>query len=117
MTGLLSSQVIRDNFKLVREVLNIEPGAAVPIGIGCIGWVLDMTETSDDPRLRAILAEKPAAVWLAFGLDLGKYVMEIRAYDAQRDYKTIIFVMVNSVEDALKAQREWNVDVIVVQGG
>ncbi|KAH6918794.1 2-nitropropane dioxygenase [Coprinopsis sp. MPI-PUGE-AT-0042] len=114
--GFLSSQDIRENFKVARDTLNVEPGAAVPIGIGCIGWILDMTEASDDPRLVTILEEKPVAIWLAFGLDLGKYVSQIRAYDAQRDHKTIIFVMVNSVEDALKAQNEWKVDVIVVQG-
>jgi nitronate monooxygenase len=115
-SGFLSSQVIRDEFSLAREVLSIKPGAPVPIGIGCIGWILDMTEASDDPRLRAILEEKPVAIWLAFGLDLGKYVSQIRAHDAQRDHKTIIFVMVNSIEDALRANGEWKVDVIVVQG-
>lgn len=114
--GFLSSQVIRENFKLARERLSIEPDAAVPIGIGWIGWILDMTEVSDDPRLEAILEEKPVAVWLAFGLDLGKYISQIRAYDDKRDHKTIVFVMVNSVEEAVKAKVEWKVDVIVVQG-
>ncbi|KAF8982011.1 2-nitropropane dioxygenase [Cyathus striatus] len=114
--GFLSSQVLKDNFELARKRLNIAPGNVVPIGIGCIGWILDMTEVSDDPRLEVILEEKPAAIWLAFGVDLGKYVAQIRAYDTKRNHKTTIFVMVNSVENALKAKDEWKVDVIVAQG-
>lgn len=77
---------------------------------------MDKTEVSEDPRLHAVLEEKPAAVWLAFGVDLGKYVAQIRAYDAKREHKTIIFTIVNSVEDALQAANEWKVDVVVAQG-
>ncbi|KAF9003875.1 hypothetical protein BDQ17DRAFT_1355065 [Cyathus striatus] len=114
--GFLSSQDLKENFALARKRLNIAPGDVVPIGIGCIGWILDMTEGSDDPRLEVILNEKPAAIWLAFGVDLGKYVAKIRDFDAKRNHKTPIFVMVNSVEGALKAKNEWKVDVIVAQG-
>jgi hypothetical protein len=55
-------------------------------------------------------------VWFAFGNDLGKYIAQVRAYDAQRAHKTIVFVIVNSVADALRAANDWKVDVLVVQG-
>lgn len=100
----------------MRKNLNIAPDQPVPIGIGFIGWILDMTESSPDPRLHAILEEKPVAIWLAFGVDLGKYVAQIQAFDAKREHKTVIFVIVNSVEEALRAANEWKVDVIVAQG-
>jgi len=54
--------------------------------------------------------------WFAFGVDLGKYIAQVRAFDANREHKTVIFVIVSSVEDALQATNEWKVDVLVVQG-
>lgn len=75
-----------------------------------------MTESSDDPRLQVILDELPAVVWFAFGVDLGKYVAQVRAHDAKRDHKTLVFVIVNSVDEALRATNDWKVDVLVVQG-
>lgn len=88
----------------------------MPIGVGLIGCLLDKTEASDDPRLPTILDHLPAAIWLAFGADLGKNVAQVRAYDGQRAHKPLIFVMVNSVEEGLRAVNEWKVDVVVAQG-
>jgi len=114
--GFLSSQELKQDLKTTRQNLNIATDQPVPVGIGFIGWILDITESSSDPRLHAVLDEKPAAIWLAFGVDLGKYVAQIRAYDSKREHKTIIFAVMNSVEDALRAANEWKVDVIVAQG-
>lgn len=113
--GFDSSEKIKDTFKIVREKLNIPKGKSVPYGLGLIGWILDMTEGSDDPRIPTILEEKPEAIWFAFG-DLGKYIKQVHEYDAKRDHKTKIFVIVNSAEDALKAAKVWKVDVVVAQG-
>lgn len=41
---------------------------------------------------------------------------KVRAYEANRDHKTLVFVIVNSVADALRATNEWKVDALVVQG-
>ncbi|KAG6872179.1 hypothetical protein C0995_012244, partial [Termitomyces sp. Mi166 len=114
--GFTPSLQLRSYFKVVRQKLGIADQAPVPIGIGFIGWILEMTEASDDPRINAILEEKPVAIWFAFGDDLGKYVAQVRGFDAKREHKTIIFVMVHSVEAALRAAHEWKVDVIVAQG-
>ncbi|KAF9003920.1 2-nitropropane dioxygenase [Cyathus striatus] len=99
-----------------RDSLGIKPGYPIPIGVGFIGWVLDKTEITDDPRIPSVLEEKPVAVWFSFGVNLRKYIDFVRTYDAKRDHKTIIFVIVNSVEEALRAANEWKVDVLVVQG-
>ncbi|KAG6888112.1 hypothetical protein C0992_009607 [Termitomyces sp. T32_za158] len=114
--GFSSSEELKGYFRAIRGKLNIPDYAPVPIGIGFIGWILDKTETSDDPRIKTILEEKPMAIWFAFGEDLGKYISQVRAFDAERDHKTIIFVMINSVEAAVQAANEWQVDVIVAQG-
>ena len=111
---------MRKQLQYVRSKLNVAAGIPLPCGVGLLGWILDKTEISDDPRIPAVLDELPAAIWFAFGTNLGKYVEQVRAYDEKRDpgkpHKTLVFVIVNSVEDALRAANEWKVDVLVVQG-
>ena len=107
---------MKEDVQAIRTSLSIKAGERVPIGIGFLGWILDITEISDSPRLPAYLDELPEAIWFAFGVDLGKYVDAVRRHESGRDHKTTIFVMVNSVQEAVVAANEWKVDVIVVQG-
>ncbi|KZT04211.1 NPD-domain-containing protein [Laetiporus sulphureus 93-53] len=86
------------------------------VGVGFVGWVLDMFNSEADPRLATVLDKAPAAVWFAYGQDLGKYVKQVREHDATRDHKTIVFVTVNTVEEAERATVEWKADVLVAQG-
>lgn len=131
LTGFDSSEKIKQDIRSIREKLCLPADTPVPTGVGLLGWVLDKTEGSDktndsdktkdpdDPRIPAILEELPAVIWFAFGTDLGKYVAQVRAYDSKRTHKhkTLVFVIVNSVKEALQAVNEWKVDAIVVQGG
>ncbi|KAJ4466767.1 2-nitropropane dioxygenase [Lentinula aciculospora] len=114
--GFTPSTTLVEEIRAARSILKTSSDAPVPIGVGLLGWILDQTETSDDPRIPAVLAERPVAVWLAFGVDLGKYVAQVRQYDAAREHKTIVFVIVNNVDEAVRAATEWKVDVLVVQG-
>lgn len=109
------SKFLREEIQKVRAILNIPAGEAVPMGIGFLGWVLDQTETSEDPRLPAVLDELPTAVWFAFGVDLEKYVDQVHAHDAKSGRKTFVFVIVSSVDDARRAASK-GVDAVVVQG-
>ncbi|KAF7342998.1 Nitronate monooxygenase [Mycena venus] len=113
--GYLSAQVLKEQIQKIRTSLNIPTGEPVPIAVGFLGWILDRTETSDDPRLLAVLDEIPLAVWFAFGVDLDKYVDQVHAYNTRTGRKTFIFVIVNSVEDARRAALK-RVDAMVVQG-
>ncbi|KAJ7088219.1 2-nitropropane dioxygenase [Mycena crocata] len=113
--GFDSTSVLQEKIRTVRSSLAIAPGTAVPIVIGFIGWILDMTEVSDDPRLSAILDEIPLAIWFAFGIDLKKYVDQVRAHDERSGRHTLIFVMINSVEEARRFVQN-GVDAVVVQG-
>lgn len=111
-----SSAELKQELNKARKILSTAQDEPVPVGIGFIGWILDKTEVSDDPRLEAVLEEKPVALWFAFGDDLGKYIKRVRVYDSKREHKTVVFVIVSTVEDALKAANEWGADVLVAQG-
>lgn len=86
------------------------------VSVGFVGWVLDKFNTTADPRLATVLEKQPAAVWFAFGDDLGKYVAQVHAHNASHGTKIVIFVNTNTVAEALRAANEWKADVIVVQG-
>ncbi|KAJ6587918.1 2-nitropropane dioxygenase [Mycena capillaripes] len=113
--GNYPSKFLREEIQKVRAILNIPAGEPVPMAIGFLCWCLDQTETSDDPRLPAVLDELPAAVWFAFGVDLEKYVDQVHAHDAKTGRKTFVFMIVSSVDDARRAASK-GVDAVVVQG-
>lgn len=114
--GFDTPQQLIDGLRSIRATCGTPSDAPVPAGVGFLGWILDNTETSPEPRIPIVLEEKPVALFFAFGDDLGKYVTQVREFDAKREHKTIIFCIVNSVQEALKATNEWKVDVLVVQG-
>ncbi|THG93971.1 hypothetical protein EW026_g7399 [Hermanssonia centrifuga] len=114
--GFDSSEKLKETLQSARKTLKLAADAPLPVGVGFLGWICDMTEASEDPRIGAVLDEKPTAVWFAFGNDLGKYVATVRAHDAKRAHKTKVFVCCNSVEEALIATNEWKADVLVAQG-
>ncbi|KAJ3782861.1 2-nitropropane dioxygenase [Lentinula aff. detonsa] len=114
--GFTPSSTLVKEIQAARLITKTPSKAPVPIGVGLLGWILDKTEASDDPRIPAVLAERPVAIWFAFGVDLGKYVARVREYDAAREHKTIVFVIVNNVDEAVRAANEWKVEVLVVQG-
>ncbi|KAJ7651871.1 2-nitropropane dioxygenase [Mycena rosella] len=112
-TGFESTTELKSKIQKIRTALKIAAGAPVPLSIGFAGAILDITETSDDPRLLVALDELPAAVLFAFGLDLGKHIAQVNAHDKENGRKTFIFVQVNSVESAQRFAPE--VDCLVVQ--
>ncbi|OSX67985.1 hypothetical protein POSPLADRAFT_1176997 [Postia placenta MAD-698-R-SB12] len=86
------------------------------VGFGFVGCILDMFNTAADPRLKTVLDKTPSAVWLAYGKDLGKYVAQVREHNAAHNTNILVFLTVNTVEEALRAANELKVDVIVAQG-
>lgn len=100
----------------IRVLTSIPKPTLLPIGVGFIGWILDRLPEADADTLLETALDQSVAIWLAFGVDLGKYARKVREYDARKHRKTLLFVMVNSVEAALKAAGEWKADVIVAQG-
>ncbi|KZT70856.1 inosine monophosphate dehydrogenase [Daedalea quercina L-15889] len=96
-----------------------EARAAIPperqylVSVGFVGWVLDRSEPT---MVAAVLDKKVAAVLFAYGRNLGKYVAQVREHDATCEHKTLVFVTVNTVEEALNVTKEVKPDVLVVQG-
>lgn len=89
------------------------------MGAGFLAWVLDTDkEGSTVGPLRVALEKRVKSIWLSFGPNLGKWVEYIRQYDSQRtnEHKTLLWMVVNSVEEARKAVEVWKADVLVVQG-
>jgi nitronate monooxygenase len=112
--GFDSTTLLKSKIQTIRTALGIASGEPVPLAIGFIGWILDMTEPSDDPRLLAILDELPTAIWFAFSKDLGRYITQVHDHDKKHGRKTFIFVQVGSVASALRYAPEC--DCLVVQG-
>lgn len=113
---------IREELSSARSTFNLEQSAPLPIGAGYIGWQLE-EHISPEEMLVAALDYRPKAIWFSFGNDLLRWIRFVREYDETRDpgsggstFKTLIFVQVGSVEEALVAVNEWEADVLIAQG-
>lgn len=113
-TGL---ENFRNEFDIARSTLN-RPSGRLPIGAGFLGWKLEEAQSPHVALLELALENGVRAIWLSFGEDLGRWVEHVRSHDEKhgKTPKTLIFVQVNSVDEALLAAQTWKVDVIVAQG-
>jgi nitronate monooxygenase len=68
-------------------------GQPVPIAIGLIGWVLDITESSDDPCLLAILDEVPPSVWFAVGIEAATSASFSNGFRAVRGFDGAVLLI------------------------
>jgi nitronate monooxygenase len=94
------------------------PSGPLPIGAGFLGWKLEEAQSPHVPLLELALENGVRAIWFSFGEDLGRWIELVRSHDQRtgKSPKTLVFVQVNSVDDALFAARTWKVDVLVAQG-
>jgi nitronate monooxygenase len=83
-----------------------------------LAWELEKDPSSATDLLNVALSNRVQAVWLAFGNNIGRWIEYVRSYDAisGRNQKTVIFVRISSVEEAVTAIHDWKVDVLVAQG-
>jgi len=107
----------RDEFDIARSILN-RPTGPLPIGAGFLGWKLEEVQSPHIALLELALENGVRAIWLSFGEHLGRWIGLVRNHDEKsgKSPKTLIFLQVNSVEEALVADRTWKVDVLVAQG-
>ena len=107
----------RNEFDVVRSTLNM-PTGPLPIGAGFLGWKLEAAQSPHVALLELALENGVRAIWLSFGEDLSRWIELVRNHDQKtgKSPKTLIFIQVNSVDDALTAVQKWNVDVLVAQG-
>lgn len=104
---------------LARSSLQLDDSSQLPIGTGYLGWQLEKKDSPAIELLQLALDNRVKAVWFAFGNELGRWVQYVRDYDKKTrklEDKTIIFMQICSVQEALIAVNEWKVDVLVAQG-
>ncbi|KAG2366951.1 2-nitropropane dioxygenase [Suillus spraguei] len=116
--GYLTSSRIREELSLARAQLLLSDTDPLPIGVGYLAWQLEKDPSSAAGLLNVSLSNRVQAIWLAFGNNIGRWIDHIRSYDASsgREERTLIFVQVSSVKEALIAIQDWKVDVLVAQG-
>jgi len=116
--GYDSSEHFKSQVSLARSTLQRNPNDKLPIGVGFLGWQLEKPDSPVLESLAATLSENVEAVWFAFGQDLGRWIKTVRDHDEKmkKGKKTVIFVQICSIEEALVAINDWKVDVLVVQG-
>ncbi|KAF9443371.1 2-nitropropane dioxygenase [Macrolepiota fuliginosa MF-IS2] len=120
--GLLGSAIhtperLERELEEVRQILGTDRDSPLRVGAGYIGcWLDGLAEEDAKKLIKIALDNRALAVWFSFGNDLQKWVQFVRDYDSSTGRKTIIFVQLSFLEDALVAAKDWNVDVIVAQG-
>ncbi|KAG1746736.1 2-nitropropane dioxygenase [Suillus paluster] len=116
--GYLTPSRIQEELSLARALLRLTETDPLPIGVGYLAWQLEKDLASAAGLLNLALSNKVQAIWLAFGNSIGRWIDHVRSYDASsgREQRTLIFVQVSSVKEALIAIHDWKVDVLVAQG-
>lgn len=89
-----------------------------PVGVGYLAWQLEKPESPLVDLLAIALEQNVPAIWFAFGEDLGRWIQFVREHDSRvgKDKKTLIFVQISTVKEALVAIKDWKVDCVVAQG-
>ena len=107
---------IKSELALARTILR--PKGDLHIGMGFLGWQFEQPGSAPAVDLLSVALEhRVKAIWLAFGKDLGQWVQFVKSHDQRPEGdKTVVFVQVSSVQEALVAVNEWKVDCLVVQG-
>lgn len=115
-SGYTTVEWLEQEIESARQALGTDPKSPVQIGVGFLCWLLEKDEPQGEKLLKAALDRHVAAIWLSFGAKLPKWIQFVRDHNAANGRRTLIFVQLASLEDALVAIRDWKVDVIVAQG-
>ncbi|KAJ7870426.1 hypothetical protein B0H13DRAFT_2061732 [Mycena leptocephala] len=86
--GYSSTSVLKEQIQKIRTSLDIPAGNQRPM----------------IPVSSAVLDELPAAVWFAFGVDLGKYIDQVHGARHQNSAQNLRIVIVSSGVDAVVVQ-------------
>ncbi|KAJ3786520.1 2-nitropropane dioxygenase [Lentinula aff. detonsa] len=114
--GYQPADSLISELSLARSLLEAQNLAGIlPVGVGYLGWLLDkMPFQEAESLLIAALTANVQAFWFSFGNDLGKWIRYVRENSSGRS--PLIFVQVNSLEEAVYAVENLEADIIVAQG-
>ncbi|KAJ3888773.1 2-nitropropane dioxygenase [Lentinula edodes] len=116
ISGYQPAETLISELSLARSLLETKSSTGIlPVGVGYLGWLLDkMPPEESETLLIAALRANVQALWFAFGCDLGKWIQYVR--DKSPERCPLIFVQVNSLDEAVHAVENLKADVIVAQG-
>ncbi|KAJ4473769.1 NPD-domain-containing protein [Lentinula aciculospora] len=105
-----------DELSLARSLLETRRSTeTLPIGVGYLGWLLDkMPSEESESLLNAALTANVQAFWFSFGSDLGRWIRHVRENSSAKS--PLVFIQVNSLEEAIYAVEILKADIIVAQG-
>ncbi|KAJ7173849.1 2-nitropropane dioxygenase [Mycena filopes] len=108
--------IARSSFQTADSVHS--PATQFPIGVGYLAWQLEQPESTLVDLLPVALDHNVQAVWFAFGENLAQWIQFVRDHDKRsgNGKKTLIFVQISTVKEAVIAVNEWKVDCVVAQG-
>ena len=116
----MSPETLRHELFCARSLLQSDQDLSIPlsIGVGFLGWTLELPDSQDVELLTIALENHVKAVWFAFGDHTNRWLQLVRDHDQRSgaNRKTLVFVQISSVDEAEVAIRDWRVDVIVAQG-
>ncbi|KAJ3923062.1 hypothetical protein F5877DRAFT_74658 [Lentinula edodes] len=114
--GYQPAETLISELSLARSLLETKSSTGIlPVGVGYLGWLLDkMPPKESETLLIAALSANVQAFWFAFGRNLGKWIQYVR--DKSPEKCPLIFVQVNSLDEAVHAVENLKADVIVAQG-
>lgn len=114
--GYQPAETLISELSLARSLLETKSSTGIlPVGVGYLGWLLDkMPPEESETLLIPALNANVQAFWFAFGRDLGKWIQYVR--DKSPEKCPLIFVQVNSLDEAVHAVEHLKADVIVAQG-
>ena len=79
-------------------------------------WRLEEMGSEGIKLVNVALSSRVVAVWFSFGITIRRWVEYVHKYDRERDHKTLVFVLVNSADEAKEVSTHSLADVIVAQG-
>ena len=116
-TALDPIEKLRRELEIARKELNLGPQDVLPIGVGFLGWLLDVPALLPAKELLALLFEYHVkAVWLSLGDNTATWIQYIRELSQQHEHRILIFTPVYTLEEGQTAINKWKADVIVAQG-
>ncbi|KAK7466500.1 hypothetical protein VKT23_005222 [Stygiomarasmius scandens] len=116
--GYDSIETLKSQINTAQTILESHKLDKSLFGVGFLAWQLDQRKDEAASLVTAALEHNIKAVWFAFGNDLEKWVKFVRDYDENHNKtdKTLVFIQVNSTQEARIAVEKWKIDVLVVQG-
>ncbi|KAE9400348.1 2-nitropropane dioxygenase [Gymnopus androsaceus JB14] len=118
-SGYEPAETLLSELSLARSLLesNISDAEIISIGVGFLAWILDkMPSKEAEGLLLAALNSNVQALWFSFGNNLGKWVQFVRDNTSEGKKPPLIFIQVNSLEEAVYYVNNLKPDVIVAQG-